>query len=307
MQAFMRFIAPLLSLFLFVTTASALPPNWNAYYDFSYGPDQTYHKADIFILKKGINPAIVFIHGGGWAAGDKSAYRGYYAEKYGWKGFNVFLINYRLAAYADPATQWNAQLQDVQLFIRWLRQNAATLRVDPTRIGVFGDSAGGQLALFLGTLNNSVPVFSSRLSGLASMYSLQSPKVSAVVDYFGPVDLLKDDLYPALSGLAVFGGLNSYKDNPPLFQDASPILFMTQTSRPAPVCAVHGYSDTIVPYNQSLELRDKLASLSVAFNLYSFSGGHWFSGTSSTQKNTVENNALNCITGILKPNPLNAF
>jgi acetyl esterase/lipase len=40
-------------------------------------------------------------------------------------GFSVVSINYRLASYADPTAQWNAQLQDAQLAIRWLRQNAA--------------------------------------------------------------------------------------------------------------------------------------------------------------------------------------
>jgi acetyl esterase/lipase len=68
-------------------------------------------------------------------------------------GFNVVSINYRLASYGDRTTQWNAQLQDVQLAIRWLRQNANRFRIDPTRIGALGESAGGHLALFLGSLN----------------------------------------------------------------------------------------------------------------------------------------------------------
>jgi acetyl esterase/lipase len=127
----------------------------------------------------------VFIHGGAWQAGDKSAYAGYYAQLYAMAGFHVVSINYRLASYGDPTTQWNAQLQDVQLAIRWLRQNASTWRMDPNRIGAVGDSAGGHLALFLGSLDASVP----------NSTCFTRCFVSAVVDMFGPTDLTQPVIY----------------------------------------------------------------------------------------------------------------
>ena len=64
----------------------------------------------------------MFIHGGGWQGGDKSAFSGYYARLYANAGFHVVSINYTLASYCDPTTQWNAQLQDAQEAIRLLRE-----------------------------------------------------------------------------------------------------------------------------------------------------------------------------------------
>ena len=137
MKKFSFLIAGLLSAFQAGAALSA--PNWTVYYNMNYGngtvPQQT---ADLYLLNRGVNPVIVFIHGGAWQAGDKSAYAGYYAQLYAMAGFHVVSLNYRLAT-SDPAAQWNAQLQDVQLAIRWLRQYASMLRIDPTRIGAVGD------------------------------------------------------------------------------------------------------------------------------------------------------------------------
>ena len=109
-------------------------PDWTIHYNVKYGgTDQ--ETADLYLLNKGVNPAVVFIHGGAWQAGDKSNLASSDAEMFATAGFSLVSINYRLASYADPSTQWNAQLQDVQLAIRWLRQNADVLRIDPARIG----------------------------------------------------------------------------------------------------------------------------------------------------------------------------
>src|ERR1700730_10227911 len=126
----------------FQPRAALSAPNWTVYYNIKYGvTDQ--ERADLYLLNKGVNPVVVFIHGGAWQAGDKSDYAGSYAEMYAMAGFHVVSINYRLASYGDRTTRWNAQLQDVQLAIRWLRQYASILRIDPTRIGALGESAGG--------------------------------------------------------------------------------------------------------------------------------------------------------------------
>jgi acetyl esterase/lipase len=167
--------------------------NWSVYRDVKYGiTDQ--EKADLYLLDKGVNPVIVFIHGGGRQAGDKSSYGGYYSELYGRAGFHVVSINYRLASYGDATTQWKAQLQDAQLAIRWLRQYASALRIDANRIGAVGDSAGAHLAPFLGSLSTSAP----NLTGGAdrsTLFAAQAPKVAAVVDMFGPPDLTQPDMH----------------------------------------------------------------------------------------------------------------
>jgi acetyl esterase/lipase len=275
-------------------------PNWTVYNNINYGngtiPQQT---ADLYLLNRGVNPVIVFIHGGGWEAGDKSAYAGYYAQLYAMAGFQVMSINYRLST--SDLTPWNAQLQDVQLAIRWLRQNSAILRIDPTRIGAVGESAGGHLALFLGILNTSVQNSTCLPS---SCFFKQSPKVSAVVDMFGPTDLTQPAIYSWVQNLWLFNKV-PYTEAPFLYRDASPI-FMVSTQT-APTCIVQGISDTVVPLSQSIELRKKLSSSGVPYKWIPYYGGHGFSGVPPWLKTITDIEALQCITGYLHPNPSNAL
>jgi acetyl esterase/lipase len=72
----------LLALFQPATALSA--PNWTVYYNIKYGvTDQ--ETADLYLLNKGVNPVVVFIHGGAWQAGDKSNYAGFDAEMFPWQ------------------------------------------------------------------------------------------------------------------------------------------------------------------------------------------------------------------------------
>jgi acetyl esterase/lipase len=295
------FLIAALLLASFQAGAALSAPNWTVYTDIKYGvTDQ--EKADLYLLNRGVNPVVVFIHGGAWQGGDKSAYAGYYARMYAMAGFHVVSINYRLAS-GDSTTQWNAQLQDVQLAIRWLRQYASILRIDPSRIGAAGDSAGGHLALFLGSLNASV----SNLSGgtdRSAYFPSQSPKVSAVVDMFGPTNLTQPAIYSWVKDLALFN-YQPYSKVPNLYWDASPIRVVSWQT--APTCIVQGTTDTIVPLSQSIELRDKLSSFGVPYKWIPFYGGHGFSGLPSWLKTLIDIQALQCISGYLHPNPLNAF
>jgi acetyl esterase/lipase len=81
-----KFRLPIVGLFLaFQASAALSAPNWSIYYNISYGngtvPQQT---ADLYLLNRGVNPVVVFIHGGAWQAGDKSAYAGSFSRRGGW-------------------------------------------------------------------------------------------------------------------------------------------------------------------------------------------------------------------------------
>lgn len=119
-------------------------------------------------------PAVIEIHGGGWAHGDKSGAR--WQNVCHWlaaKGFVTFSLDYRLV----PAARFPAQLDDVTAALRWIRtpENAKRFGIDPRRIGVFGGSAGGNLAALLG------------MRGTGNLHS--GTRVAAVVDLSGPIDL----------------------------------------------------------------------------------------------------------------------
>jgi acetyl esterase/lipase len=90
-------------------------------------------------------PAIVMIHGGGWIAGGKGSFY-QCCLQFAKLGYFCATINYRLAAEAP----FPAAIEDCKCAMRWLRAHAVQYNIDPNRIGVLGESAGGHLALMLG-------------------------------------------------------------------------------------------------------------------------------------------------------------
>ncbi|TFD41223.1 alpha/beta hydrolase [Cryobacterium sp. TMT1-2-1] len=122
----------------------------------------------------GLRPAVVSIHGGSWARGDKgnSDWRAVCT----WlasEGFVAYSVNYRLV----PDALFPAAIDDLGLAVEWIRQaeNAAQYGIDPDRIGAFGGSAGGNLAALLG----------ARGSGSLT----EGARVAAVAELSGPTDL----------------------------------------------------------------------------------------------------------------------
>ncbi|NEM91932.1 alpha/beta hydrolase [Galbitalea soli] len=117
-------------------------------------------------------PAIVEVHGGSWALGDKSGWRSL-CEFMASRGFVTASIDYRLA----PQHPFPAALDDLRSAVEWLRDPAQVSRfaIDPTRIGAFGGSAGGNLVSLLGTSG------SGRLDA--------GSRVAAVAELSAPIDL----------------------------------------------------------------------------------------------------------------------
>ncbi|MGH7138992.1 MAG: alpha/beta hydrolase fold domain-containing protein, partial [Pirellulales bacterium] len=121
--------------------------------------------------------AIAVIHGGGWIEGDKSSFSRV-ADRppgnvidFARLGFVAITINYRLSIEAP----FPAALHDCKCAVRWLRANAEKYNVDREAIGVWGNSAGGHLALLLGMVTKE-----DGLEG-DGPYSNESSSVQAVV------------------------------------------------------------------------------------------------------------------------------
>ncbi len=119
-------------------------------------------------------PAILAIHGGGWTHGSKteSDFRKV-CEWLASAGYVTASVDYRLAPkYAYPDA-----IHDVDHAVEWLREPTQVQRfsIDPTKIGVLGSSAGGNLASLVGT------------QGSGSLTT--GHRVAAVVDLSGPIDL----------------------------------------------------------------------------------------------------------------------
>jgi acetyl esterase/lipase len=92
-------------------------------------------------------PALLFVHGGGWAIGDKAHAAGDKAKWANSKGWAFASANYRLV----PQATVESQAADIASAIAWLRSNAAKEGLDPDRIVLMGHSAGAHLAALVGT------------------------------------------------------------------------------------------------------------------------------------------------------------
>jgi acetyl esterase/lipase len=187
-------------------------------------------------------PAVIYLHGGGWAEGERST------ALYPWlnpllaaHGFVTASVTYRLSRFA----LYPAQIHDAKAAVRWLRVNAAQYHIDPERIGVWGDSAGGQLAALLG-VTGGMP----NLEGNCGSPEYSS-RVQAVVSRVAPYDFLSiggsviNDAPSSVTQL--FGGMVSEREE--LMRIASPISHVAPGAPPFQI--VHGTQDETVPFEQA--------------------------------------------------------
>ncbi len=224
--------------------------------DVAYGTDPA-QKMDVYVPAgfTGLRPGVALIHGGGWQGGDK----GFYAPSglaLAALGFVAFSVNYRLT----PATHFPAQADDVQRAVRWMRAHAADYRLDPARIGALGDSAGGHLALILGTQDTR--------DNTDTTLAAQSSRVQCVVDFYGPADLTnmlpaapQNDAqkYAAHVMHDLFDG--TAQEKPALARSASPLFSVD--SKSAPTLIITGMDDPLVPPDQSERMADALRAAGV--------------------------------------------
>jgi acetyl esterase/lipase len=217
---------------------------------------------------KGLLPAIVCIHGGGFRAGNRQ-HHDRLCLQLAQRGYVAVTVTYRLA----PTHQFPAPVNDVKAAVRWLRANAAKYGIDPDRIGAMGDSAGAHLALFLG-LTGDVKSFDAADGGNID----QSSRVSCVVDLYGPSDFTKsyDKSVDAAQVLPLFlgGDLTTALHRHIL---ASPLYWVTPNA--APTLAIHGTKDPYVAIEQAVWLIDRLRAADVEADLLTLEGaGHGFQG-----------------------------
>ena len=97
-------------------------------------------------------PGIIFFHGGGWGGGSREAFR-YQCDYFASRGMVAVTVTYRLATKAEAAKLEDGQsrkricIPDAKSAIRWVKEHAEELGVDPDRLVVAGGSAGGHIAL----------------------------------------------------------------------------------------------------------------------------------------------------------------
>lgn len=87
-------------------------------------------------------PVFVYLHGGGWCYGSIASVDPFCRRAADRSGCAVLSVEYRLA----PEHPHPAPLEDVMTVLSWVRRSGASVGVDPLRVAIGGDSAGGQLA-----------------------------------------------------------------------------------------------------------------------------------------------------------------
>jgi acetyl esterase/lipase len=209
-------------------------------------------------------PLVVYIHGGSWRAGSRKN------PPCSWlvdEGFALASLSYRFSTTAT----FPAQIHDCKGAIRKLRSWADKYGYDAARIGVVGTSAGGHLAVLLGT-SGGVDELEGTVGGEAD----QSSRVQAVVDYYGPADFpLRSKTQPSRaeavgsSSFGLFGGPVS--KHLKLATAASGVTHVTKDD--PPLLILHGDKDTTVLLDQSESLVSAYKKAGLAPTLIVVPGG----------------------------------
>ena len=215
-------------------------------------------KADIFLppLEEKSRPAVLFIHGGGWIEGDRSQLRGY-GILLARLGFVCMCNSYRLS----NESIWPAQIQDVNCAIRYLRANATDLGLDPNRIGVSGNSAGGHLSLMAAATN-----YDQIFEGEGGSNEVSS-EIKAVCAIYPPTTIRQlEMLNPLENAFLMLMGKEAKKED---FDKASPLNYVTKDYPPCML--IHGSTDSVVRLKDSTKFYEKLIEFNRPASLHIFS------------------------------------
>ncbi len=212
-------------------------------------------------------PLVVWVYGGGWFVGNRNQIqlsRAYHLSR---RGYAVAAVSYRLS----PVAPFPAQIHDVKASVRYLRAHAAELGLDAERIGIWGASAGGHLVALMGTTNGN-----RKMEGDVGGEALRgvSSDVAAVVNYFGPADLVNMHIdagrdEPGFMVEKFIGG--GFADKRDVAVEASPVTWASENA--APMLQVHGTVDSIVPFRQSERMHQALVRAGADSTLRAVEGG----------------------------------
>jgi len=213
--------------------------------------DGTALLADLYLPQGAAKaPVLIGVHGGGWQLGNRKFYNnmGAYLAR---NGVAVFAIEYRLMA--PGVKTYPGPVYDVRAAVQFVRAKAPELGLDPERIGLIGDSAGAHLSALV-ALAGSEPAFASNYK--SDPYADLSPKVKAVVGFYGVYDMLaqwQHDLLvrPRDNISEKFLGAAPHTDGK-VFFEASPISYATVDKNGTRFLLVYGTDDDVVdPQTQS--------------------------------------------------------
>ncbi len=223
-------------------------------------------------LPKEPMPVVIYIHGGGWKSGDKGdilARKDPVSTGLLKAGYCFLTINYRLSGVAP----FPAAVEDCKCAVRWVRANAKKYNLDPDRIGVWGASSGGHLALMVACADEK-----AGLEGKGGHASVSS-RAHAVCAWYPATDFTKG---PGvfLSGKGQKAGPGEFiggtlEEKPEACKQATIATHVSKDD--PPTLLIHGTKDPITPFWQSESLAQKMKEAGVDVTLIAVkNAGHGF-------------------------------
>lgn len=213
-----------------------------------------YQRADVMTPQ----PTVIHMHGGFWVAGNKEAST---TTLLPWleMGWNVVNVEYRLGHQALAP----AAVEDCMCALRFIHTQAKTYNIDPARLVVTGESAGGHLALSLGMIPES--------AGLdLECAGPPLPRPAAVINFYGITDVADviDGPHRANSAARWMGGMPNRME---IAKRVSPLTYV-RAGLP-PILTIHGDADMTVPYQEAVSLHQALTKVGTPNQLLTIPGG----------------------------------
>lgn len=221
-------------------------------------------------------PLVVWLHGGGLVFGSRrrrspNLHRNRVIETIVESGYAVAIVDYRLL----KEVRFPGAVQDVRAAVRWLRGHAERFGIDPSKVALWGESGGAQLALMTGLL----PAFEDR----TGEFHEQSEAVQAIIDWYAPADLTSMGGVGVVNDEVVGGAVDPLAmmaaNSDGGLEGLSPLMHVT--SDMPPTFIAHGSEDDLVPVKQSHLLHAALGEAGVVTEMLQVPGGHVFVGARS--------------------------
>lgn len=231
-------------------------------------------------------PLIILVHGGGFVANDCESRQAQFMYRYfREQSYACASVNYRLAQEAA----FPAAVEDVKAAVRFLRANAGKYGYLPDKFAIWGESAGGYLAVMAGVTTDEefqgVPFIGEEKQG-----EKVSGEVQAVLDFYGIIDFEKQSedfrklgipgAVVDIAGLWIKDALKGYEEydsvealwmrsnmsslSPEEKNTCNPSYYITKNlSNASPLHTLiwHGDADLTVPYLQSERLAGQLKAV----------------------------------------------
>ncbi len=224
-------------------------------------------------------PALIGVHGGGWQQGSRDIYK-HWGPFLAARGYVLLAVDYRTAAPGRKS--YPDAVHDVRAAVQFLKGEAASYKVDPARVALIGDSAGGHLATLV-ALAGDHPTFAGAY--LDDKHAAQSTKVKCAVGVYGIYDMVRqwnsDQISRPRNQISEQFLGAAPMDDRRVFFDASPMSYVTMANNNTAFLLTYGTEDDIVDRGQSDDFLLALKQAKFwARNAVIQGWGHYWMGTS---------------------------